>query len=221
MTSKDNNENVVLSNLKFYALLKPNEKIDQSEPLSVSSVGLFSNIYRTFTWKADRYANLRDITDTINKSFEYLDSYLKEKEKYKLKIEFILNDITKLLKDGLPNLKTTYTLDRFFTCKVDNLAEHISLKLYERNIFEDKKDDKKDDSKKDLVANPQQIPVQPIVSSLNLNNIPNTPILPPLPQTPPPIIEDKKKNSPKKEKEEKIEHNSVKVFGVNLPGISR
>lgn len=152
--SKVTTESSTIANLKFYALLKPREKIEKSEPLSVANDTYFNSLRRTFSYTGNRYSNLEDITNTINDSFKFLDEYMKDKQKHKLKIQFLLTDINKLLNEGLMNLKQTYINDRMFVCKIESIIESIKLNLFERNISQDTEDQSQSPPKSDPISIP-------------------------------------------------------------------
>lgn len=180
MTSQNQETDTLSSKLKFYSMLLPNEKID-TNPLTINSNSYLSSFFRTIFWATSRNENLKDIKDTTNAIFDILIRDIEDFDSNKLKIEYRLTDIIKLINSGLPNLSMTYDSDRFFKCDITQLIENINNRLFELsgkhpsvksflsslNIkFENKLKDKVDDVSPKLI----------IDSSNKVNDDSNSPI---------------------------------------------
>jgi hypothetical protein len=130
-----NSNKETISRLKFIGKIQIGDKIDLKN-MHLQTDGLFTQISRTIN-QENRNKTLVFIQDTINKAFEILKCYEKStKNSDKIMCLNILNDL-KSSKNGLLNLKETYSFDIKFCCDIDVLLEMIEAKLIELdNIFE-------------------------------------------------------------------------------------
>ncbi len=127
MTTPD--EEVNTSNLKFYSLLKEGEKV--SNPLGIVRDTFLNSIYRTLTFADNRDDVLSKVKTTVADSFTILANHLANYDANCMKVEYRLKDTHQLILSGLPNLKVTYSADRFFETKIDTLVESINSQVYE------------------------------------------------------------------------------------------
>ncbi len=130
-----NSNKETISRLKFIGKIQIGDKIDLKN-MHLQTDGLLTQISRTIN-QENRNKTLVFLQDTINKAFEILKCYEKSlKNSDKIMCLNILNDL-KSSKNGLLNLKETYSFDIKFCCDIDVLLEMIEAKLIELdNIFE-------------------------------------------------------------------------------------
>jgi len=119
----------VLSCLKFIANIKVNEKINLRY-LSLQEDGFFTQLLRTLN-QDNRQKTLVFIDETIHKAFELIKCY----ENSKLMSEKIMCDNLildlKSSREGIENLKKTYSTDLKFICDLNCLLEFIDANLLE------------------------------------------------------------------------------------------
>lgn len=120
--SKSEEDNI-LTHLKFYSQLQEGEKIESSNPLSVTKDGFISNFFRTIFFTSNRHENLEAIKSTISKVLDIIEKY--SKDPVFLQIEYILEDLNKLVNSGLVNLCKTYSGDRMYCSAVSKLIDNI------------------------------------------------------------------------------------------------
>ena len=127
-----NNNKEVISRLKFIGKIQIGEKISLKD-MNIQQDGLVTQIYRTIN-QDNRLKTLVFIQDTITKTFEILKCYDKSKKNSdKLMCINLINDLIKS-KNGIINLKETYSSDIKFTCDIDTLIEIIEAKLSEIDV---------------------------------------------------------------------------------------
>lgn len=131
-----NNEQEIVSRLKFIGKLKKGEKIN-THHMYVQPEGIMTFIRRTF-WDHDNRSNaLTFIHDSISRGFELLITHNRsDKESDKL----LANNLIKDLRDasyGLSNIKVTYLDDTKFCCDIDTILEYITAHLSQFPVSED------------------------------------------------------------------------------------
>lgn len=133
----DNNQEII-SRLKFIGKLKKGEKIN-TRYMYVQPDGFGTMLSRTFFYQDNRGNTLNFCQETINRSFELLITYERsETPSDKVMATHLLNDL-KQSTTGLVNMKTTYVTDTKFCCDMDTLLEYINAKLdrYNKQSNED------------------------------------------------------------------------------------
>jgi hypothetical protein len=120
----------LLSRLKFIGRIQPSEKVSLPD-MSVCNDNIITTIWRSLFRDNSRQKTLSFVQDTIDKSFEIIHNYIRSDKKSDIMmIEFIVEDI-KSSKQGLVNLKETYSMDRKFCCDIDLLLLTIDARLTE------------------------------------------------------------------------------------------
>ena len=127
----DTNKEVV-SRLKFISRINKGEKINvRSAYPFVQQDDMSTRLSRTFYYKDNRGNALNFVRNTIDRSFEILNLYQKShKKSEKALCNNIVNDL-KRAKNGILNLKETYTTDTMFCCDLDTILQEIDAKLME------------------------------------------------------------------------------------------
>jgi hypothetical protein len=171
----DANNKETISRLKFIGRIQIGDKVNLKD-MYIQSDGLLTQIYRTIN-QDNRTKTLIFVQDTINKTFEILRCYDNScKSSDKLMCLNLVNDL-KNSKNGIINLKETYSNDIKFTCDLDTLLEIIEAKLSEIDV---------------LKFSPKSTPINtPDITPINTSfNTPySSPLLPP-----PPFPENLKRN---------------------------
>lgn len=117
----------IISKLKFIGKIQIGDKIDLKN-MHLQSDGLYTQITRTIN-QENRYKTLVFIQDTISKAFEIIKCYENSiKKEDKIMCANMVSDL-KISKDGLKNIKETYSYDIKFCCDIDVLVEMINAKL--------------------------------------------------------------------------------------------
>lgn len=121
---KNDNDNVIISDLKFITKISPNTYIDTKIKILYDK-NIFGKIYRTY-FQNDTHINLLNfIEKIINNSFDLLIKYKKTNiDKY----QNIYNDLTKSI-DSINNIKITYVDNNYFCCQLDTLIDDIKIRL--------------------------------------------------------------------------------------------
>jgi hypothetical protein len=138
----ENNEEII-SRLKFIGHIQKDEKINvrlvHRQPNNFAT-----KIYRTVLYPDNRFNALKFIRDVISRSFDIIEHYLHRSNI--LVCKSIISDLVKA-RQGIINLKYTYSDDTKFCCDMDVLIENINSQLSQLEkehpeIFqEDKKQD--------------------------------------------------------------------------------
>lgn len=123
-----NNEQEIVSRLKFIGKIKRGEKIN-THHMYVQPEGIMTLVKRTF-WDHDNRNNaLTFIQDAISRGFELLITHNRsDKESGRL----LAMNLAKDLRDasiGLVNIKATYLDDTKFCCDIDTILEYITARL--------------------------------------------------------------------------------------------
>lgn len=163
---EENNE--IISNLKFIAKIKIGEQINV-DSLSICNRNFLSGVYRSLHGES-RDKTFDHICLTIKRAFEKLQAFIGS-DRFSDKmlcINLIQNLVYSI--DGLNNLKETYKEDRSFVCNLETLIENIQNKLDE--IKESKPsyfDNIKFNDKNNITYNP--LPSQELKDKPNVNLI--------------------------------------------------
>jgi len=131
-TTFDRNKDII-KNLKFISTLQIGEKVDVRN-LKIEQNNFFTPLKRMMSGES-RDTTLKFISNTIDRSFEIINSYVySEKISEKKFVTNIVVDLYKTIK-GLRNIQNTYEEDKAFFCNIEILIEDIYSKM---NEFEDK-----------------------------------------------------------------------------------
>lgn len=136
-TSSASDDDDVITHLKFYSQLKEGEKIESSNPLSVSYDNIFSNFMRTISFSSNRFENLSNIKTVVGKTLEIVEKHIQHNEFHQLPIEYILTDLNLLVSLGLKNLSKTYESDRMFNVSITKFIENINSSIYKIMVKSD------------------------------------------------------------------------------------
>ena len=118
-----------ISRLKFIGKIQIGDKVNLKN-MYIQPDGLITQISRSIL-QDSRSKTLVFLQDTISKTFEILKCYEKTKKNAdKIMCANLINDL-KNSKNGLSNLKETYSMDIKFTCDLDTLLQTIDAKLSE------------------------------------------------------------------------------------------
>jgi len=115
----------IVSRLKFIGCVEKNEKID-TRNVNRQPNNLLTKIFRSIIYPDNRENSLKFIREVVDRSFEIIDRYLHNNEK--IPCQILVSDLSKA-KQGLNNLKFTYSTDTKFCCDIDVLAQGIESKL--------------------------------------------------------------------------------------------
>ncbi len=122
----------IITRLKFIATFQPGEKINTNQ-LLVESNSLFTPLKRKLNGES-RQSTLKFITETIERSFEIIQSMLlSEQISEKMICTNILKDMIQAI-NGLNNIQKTYKEDKIFCCTIDTLIDNIKAKCTEIKI---------------------------------------------------------------------------------------
>ncbi len=122
----------IITRLKFIATFQPGEKINTNQ-LIVESNSLFTPLKRKLNGES-RQSTLKFITETIERSFEIIQSLLfSEQISEKMICTNILKDMIQVI-TGLNNIQKTYKEDKIFVCTIDTLIDNIKAKCTEIKI---------------------------------------------------------------------------------------
>jgi hypothetical protein len=139
ITMEDTSE--VLSRLKFIGCIAKDEKIDVRHVKRQPDT-MYTKFNRCFLYPDNRINTLKFLRDVLNRSFEIVEMFLRKDQITSCKT--IINDLVKA-KQGMLNLKYTYSEDTKFCCDMDVLIESVNtricfLKETYPNLFEEEKE---------------------------------------------------------------------------------
>lgn len=117
-----------ISKLKFITKIKKGDKINIKN-MSIYPDGFLTKILRTFISVDNRSNTFMFLKSTILQSFNLLQNLLSKTSNKNMSIN-IIEDI-KRSKEGIKNLKVTYSSDIMLCCQLDFLLEEIDTKLLE------------------------------------------------------------------------------------------
>ena len=126
-----------ISKLKFLSRIQQGEKINVKN-MFVQPEGLATRISRSFFHLDNRNNTLNFVKSTITQSFNILYSFLNTGTICQKNMCLnIIEDIIKS-KDGISNLKITYSGDVMLCCQLDTIIQEIDAKIQElRDKFPD------------------------------------------------------------------------------------
>ncbi len=117
------NQEEVISRLKFIGRIEKDEKIN-TRHVNRQPDSLFTRISRTLIYPDNRNNTLKFSRDVINRTFEIIQVKKIENDN----IKGLVKDLEQA-KNGLLNLKHTYSDDTKFGCDIEVLVEQITSKL--------------------------------------------------------------------------------------------
>ena len=127
-----------ISRLKFIGKLQIGDKVNLKS-MYIQPDGLITQLLRSIN-QDNRSKTLIFLQDTITKTFEILKFYEKStKASDQIMCSNLIVDL-KNSKNGLNNLKETYTMDVKFVCDLDTLLQTIDAKLDGECIMEKDED---------------------------------------------------------------------------------
>ena len=145
----DDSQQETISKLKFLGKISKGEKINVKEK-TLQTESFVTSLSRTVWFLDNRNNTLSFIQTTVQSAFSLLtiliqNDNISDKELAKS----IIRDIDSA-KNGISNLKTTYSDDAYFCCGVDTYIETINAKLLD---LKDRHEDLflKDEHKKTLI----------------------------------------------------------------------
>ena len=131
----NNNNEDVIPKLKFISKLNKGDKINVKN-LYIQQNNFMDKINRTFFNIDDRTNTLMFVSNTLKKGFELFLQHIDSTSPFDVILcQNIVNDL-KNSKNGMLNLKETYSDDIMFVCKIDALMD-------------EKKDEKKEEKKEE------------------------------------------------------------------------
>jgi hypothetical protein len=122
--------NEVISSLKFIGKLKKGDKIN-TKFMYTQPDGMLTRIYRTLINHDNRTNALNFLQRTIHNSFEIMNNLEKSSKLSDYKIAKNIIDDLKNAKNGLTNIRETYSGDLKFNCDVSTLLQYIDSRLEE------------------------------------------------------------------------------------------
>lgn len=143
LNKMDNNQEII-SRLKFIGKLKKGEKIN-TRHMYVQPDGFGTSISRTFVYQDNRGNALNFCQETIARAFELLITYERsDNNTEKVLFRHLIKDL-KQATSGLTNLKFTYITDTKFCCDMDTLLESINAKLDRFLLLDEEESEKLSD----------------------------------------------------------------------------
>ena len=145
----DDNQRETISKLKFLGKIKKGEKINVKE-MSLQTESYLTAASRTIWFVDNRNNTMSFIQTTIQSGFDLLNLLNKSNGNVSDDevSKTIVRDIT-ASKNGINNLKTTYSDDTYFCCSVDTFVETISARLLD---LRDKRPNIFTETDKDIVT---------------------------------------------------------------------
>lgn len=121
----------IISRLKFISKIQKGEKINtRSTNPTIQQEGLVTTISRT-VFIDSRENTLSFLNSTIKRSFELLSLYARGETLFDRTLTANLHEDLHSCLTGLDNIKTTYSADIMFCCKIDTLIQDIEARLSE------------------------------------------------------------------------------------------
>ncbi len=123
-TTDMNNDDDILSKLKFIGKIQKGEKINIRN-ISIQPDGLYTSLIRSFITLDNRKNTLNFIRNTITRSFQLLHLYINSGTTASKNLcSNLISDIQKS-KSGINNLKITYSSDVMLCCQLDTIIQEI------------------------------------------------------------------------------------------------
>ena len=145
----DDSQQETISKLKFLGKISKGEKINVKEK-TLQTESFVTSLSRTVWFLDNRNNTLSFIQTTVQSAFSLLTILIQnDNVSDKELAKSIIRDID-LAKNGISNLKTTYSDDAYFCCGVDTYIETINAKLLD---LKDRHEDLflKDEQKKSVI----------------------------------------------------------------------
>uniref|UniRef100_A0A6C0JAP6 Uncharacterized protein n=1 Tax=viral metagenome TaxID=1070528 RepID=A0A6C0JAP6_9ZZZZ len=122
----------LISKLKFIGKINDSEKID-IKYMTLQKDTYTTSFIRTFLSNNCRQNTLNFISTVIEQSIHLIDTYFTSNNESKIRMaQNIYKDFLGSIK-GLRSLKTTYSNDTMFCCKIQTIIEHIETKTLDFN----------------------------------------------------------------------------------------
>ena len=121
-----------ISRLKFIGKIQIGDKVNLKF-MYMQPDGLMTQLSRSIN-QDNRTKTLIFLQDTINKTFDIFKFYEKSENNSEQIMCFNLYNDLKLSKQGLNNLKETYSTDVKFTCDIDTLIQTIDGKIADMDL---------------------------------------------------------------------------------------
>jgi hypothetical protein len=121
-----------ISRLKFIGKIQIGDKVNLKF-MYMQPDGLMTQLSRSIN-QDNRTKTLIFLQDTINKTFEIFKFYEKSENNSEQIMCFNLYNDLKSSKQGLNNLKETYSTDVKFTCDIDTLIQTIDGKIADMDL---------------------------------------------------------------------------------------
>lgn len=119
----------VISKLKFIGKLQEGDKINTTQ-LYVQKPTYATSLARTLSYE-NRSETYNFIKDVINQAFDIVFSFSQSTKKFERNICFNIIDDLLQAKNGLENLKLTYTEDVMYVSQIDTMNSLIDAKIEE------------------------------------------------------------------------------------------
>jgi len=119
-----------MSRLKFIGKLQSGEKINVKY-MYVQPECIITSISRSLINQDNRHNTLKFVRETVNKAFDILQKYSESHRDSDQKITENLVADLRQSKEGILQLKQTYTSDIKFCCDMDTILQTIDAKLAE------------------------------------------------------------------------------------------
>lgn len=124
----DENQQSTITRLKFLGKVNKGEKINVKE-MTLQSEGYVTALSRSVWCVDNRNNTVSFIQNTVQAAFNLVQLLSKNNAISDTELaKTIIRDIN-LAKNGINNLKTTYSEDTFFCCSVDTYVETMNAKL--------------------------------------------------------------------------------------------
>lgn len=120
----------IIPKLKFISRLNKGDKINVKN-MYIQPNNFINRIIRSFVHVDDRTNTLMFVSHTVKKSFDLFLNHIDSPNPFDIILcQNIISDL-KNAKNGLINLKETYTSDIMFICKIDALLEETDARIME------------------------------------------------------------------------------------------
>ena len=124
----DDNQQETISKLKFLGRVNKGEKINVKE-LTLQTESYITSVSRSVWFVDNRNNTVSFIQNTIQAAFNLLKLLIQNNKVSDNEVaKTIVKDLN-LAKNGINNLKTTYSDDTYFCCEVDTYVETMTAKL--------------------------------------------------------------------------------------------
>lgn len=120
--------NDTISKLKFIGKIQKNDKIN-TKTMTIQKNNFVTQIYRTFIGNDSRDSTLLFIVSVLDNAYLLLNSisHSDTKDNNTLR-DNIIKDIM-LAREGILNIKYTYSSDMMFICQMDSILQRLDIFL--------------------------------------------------------------------------------------------